>query len=163
MKNQLRCSIFPFTFPRRKERRNSEMHVAFSFSRKKEKRNSETRSFFLFSKQTKKKKSLRSLIKCNWTFLEGSLIPKPRSQAPGRAWERGYLEGAGKSNFVIVLFLCEKRGKGSMYVSAKPKSNMLSNMNYGIRSARSPNFEIPVQFPKIRSFGFWTTFTVFPK
>ena len=40
----------------------------------------------------------------------------------------------------------------SVYISAKPKSNMLQSMNYRIRGTRSPNCEIPVQIPKIK---FW--------
>ena len=48
----------------------------------------------------------------------------------------------------------------SVYISAKPKSNTLQNMNYRIRGVRSPNFEIPVQIPKIKSFGFYVP-TVF--
>ena len=39
--------------------------------------------------------------------LEGSLVPRPYSRA-GRAWERGYLESAGKSSISCFVYVREK-------------------------------------------------------
>ena len=44
--------------------------------------------------------------------------------------------------------------RGSVYISANRNPIRYKNVIYGKRGARSPNFEIPVQFPKIKSFGF---------
>ena len=49
----------------------------------------------------------------------------------------------------------------TMHNSPNPKSNTLLNMNYGIWGTWSPYFEIPVQFPKIKRFGFWRTLTIY--
>ena len=95
----------------------------------------------------------RSLIKCNWILLEGSLIPRPCLCA-GRAWEQGYLEGAGKSNFLFCF--CAKKRKKEFII---PNSFLcfLREREKGIRIAwfaipfmlssekgkRTPSFWIP--------------------
>jgi len=50
-----------------------------------------------------------------------------------------------------------------MHISANQNLRHLCDKNYGIWGARSPISEIPIQFPKSQSFGFWTTSTVFSK
>ena len=60
------------------------------------------------------------------------------------------IKGAiGIFSIALLSLACLDR---SMYISAKPNSNTLLNMNYGIRGAQSPHFKIPVQFPKIKKF-----------
>ena len=62
----------------------------------------------------------------------------------------------GMKQFIPVRILCSW-DMSSVYISANRNFIRYKNMIIGIRVAQSPNFEIPVQFLKIKSFGFWTT------
>ena len=76
----------------------------------------------------------RSLIKCNWILLEGSLVPRPHLRV-GRAWKWGYLDSAGKFNFLLCFW--QRKGKRNswfwipfMLSSEKGKGNALFKFFY---------------------------------